>query len=266
LTLAVITLSNQGARAARRLAEDFPDADVFVHEAVSEPIRAERFASLAEVTRELFPRYRGLVYLAPCGAVVRALAPHLRSKLTDPAVVVVDVGARFTISLLCGHEGGANDLAVAVGNALGAEPVITTTTDALKTIIVGVGCRRGVAAAAIIHAITEALARAAVGLDQVRLLASADVKAHEPGLLLAAQELGVPIRFLASEEIRACSREFQRSDFVAEKMNLPAVAEPAALLAGRRTSLLLPKLICNGVTVALAVESCLWSASDPADR
>ncbi len=47
-------------------------------------------------------------------------------------MVVVDVGARWAISLLSGHEGGANDLAVAVGNILAAEPVISTTSEALK--------------------------------------------------------------------------------------------------------------------------------------
>jgi cobalt-precorrin 5A hydrolase len=93
----------------------------------------------------------------------------------------------------------------------------------------------------------------------VRLLASADVKAQEEGLMEAARRLGVPLRIVPSEEIRAAGRDFARSDFVMEKVDLPAVAEPAALLAGRRTRLLLPKTARDGVTVAVAVENCLSS-------
>ena len=54
------------------------------------------------------------------------------------------------MSLLSGHEGGANDLALQIANLVGAEPVITTTTEALKSVIVGVGCRRGTEAERIV--------------------------------------------------------------------------------------------------------------------
>ena len=173
-------------------------------------------------------------------------------------MVVVDAGGRYAISLLSGHEGGANDLAVTVANILGAEPVISTTTEALKTLIVGIGCRRGTAAESIVSAVKTALEDAALPLDEVRLLASADLKADEAGLVEAARILRIPLRFIASDEIRSLARDFERSDFVASKVNLPAVAEPSALLAGRRTRLVLPKTICDGITVAVARENCLW--------
>ena len=172
---------------------------------------------------------------------------------------MVDAAGRFAISLLSGHEGGANDLSVAVANILGAEPVVTTTTDTLKDVVVGVGCRRGTSAEKIVAAVTGALEKIPVGLSRVRLLASADVKAQEEGLMEAARRLGVPLRIVPSEEIRATGRDFTRSDFVMGKVDLPAVAEPAALLAGRRTRLLLPKTARDGVTVAVAVENCLSS-------
>ncbi len=196
---------------------------------------AERFTRIADLTAALFPVCRGLVYAAPAGVVVRAIAPLIRSKYEDPAVVVLDAGGRWAVSLLSGHEGGANALAIRVANILGAEPVITTTTEALKSVIVGIGCRRGTPAERIVAAVREALAEAGVALEEVRLLASADLKADEAGLLAAAEALGVPVRFIPSAEIRASTREFSHSDFVEEKVNLPAVAEPAALLAGRRT-------------------------------
>lgn len=253
---AIVTLSAEGVRIAETLRAGLDGASVFVHEKVEGRGDGIPFASIMALTRDLFPQYERLIFIAPCGAVVRVLAPNLRDKREDPAVVVVDAAGRFAISLLSGHEGGANDLSVAVANILGAEPVVTTTTDALKDVIVGVGCRRGTSAEKIVAAVRGALEKIPVDLSRVRLLASADIKAHEEGLLEAARRLGVPLRIVSSEEIRATRREFTRSDFVMEKVDLPAVAEPAALLAGRRTRLLLPKTACDGVTVAVAVENC----------
>jgi cobalt-precorrin 5A hydrolase len=204
----------------------------------------------------VFAQYDGLIYILPTGVVVRALAPLLQHKTTDPAVVAVDVGGRWAVSLLSGHEGGANDLALAVANVLGAEPVISTTTEAVKDLIVGIGCRRGTACRAIVQAVQGALAAAGGALQQVRLLASADLKADEAGLLAAAVELGVPLRLIAADEIRRTALAFTHSSFVQDKVDLPAVAEPAALLAGRRTRLILPKQIFPPVTVAIAREDC----------
>jgi len=227
---------------------------------------AERFSRIADLTASLFPVCRGLVYAAPCGVVVRAIAPLIRNKYEDPAVVVLDAGGRWAVSLLSGHEGGANSLAIRVANILGAEPVITTTTEALKSVIVGIGCRRGTPAERIVAAVQNVLADAGITLDEVRLLASADVKADEAGLLAAAEALGLPIRFIAAAEIRACLRDFSHTDFVREKVNLPAVAEPAALLAGRRTHFICRKKKINGITIALAREGFLWSESAPEVR
>lgn len=263
MNIALISLSPEGAEVLKPLAAAFPESRLFLHDSVAGEWAGERFTGLMTLTGEIFSQYQALIYAAPCGAVVRAIAPHLRDKHQDPAVVVVDAGGRFAVSLLSGHERGANDLAVRVGNLLGAEPVITTTTEAKKSIIVGVGCRRGTESARIVAAVREALRQAGAELSQVRLLASADVKAREEGLIQAAQELGVPLRLISSGEIRACRRSFGASDFVRKKVNLPAVAEPAALLAGRRTRFLRPKITHLGVTVAVAREEFSWSASAP---
>jgi len=238
-----------------RLREGLDGADIFLHEKVSESFPGRRFKSIITLTQEIFGQYDGLVYVAPCGVVVRALAQNIKDKKTDPGVVVVDAVGRFAVSLLSGHEGGANDLAIAVSNLIDGEPVITTTTEALKTVIVGIGCRRGTKAEAVIDAVDSALRAAGVERADVRLLASADIKGDEKGLLEAAGLLGMPLRFIGSEEIRSSGRAFARSDFVKEKVNLPAVAEPAALLAGRRTRLILPKMTLGAVTVAIARES-----------
>ncbi|HMK34470.1 MAG TPA: cobalamin biosynthesis protein [Desulfomonilaceae bacterium] len=257
MTVAVITLSEEGANLATRLSSALPDSHIYLHGAVSESWTGERFAGILELTEEIFRKYSGLIYITPCGVAVRAIAPHLTHKTRDPAVVVVDAGARWAISLLSGHEGGANELAVTVGNILSAEPVISTTTEALKNLIVGIGCRKGIESERIIEAVTTTLKEANLDLARVRLLSSADVKANEKGLLVAAQQLRIPVRFMSSDEIRGCTRDFQKSNFVEEHVNVPAVAEPCALLAGRRTRLVIRRKTLNGVTVAVAEESCM---------
>ncbi|MFH1118153.1 MAG: cobalamin biosynthesis protein [Pseudomonadota bacterium] len=266
MKLAVITLSNQGAFLAGRVAESLPGAEVYAHRSVEAGAEVKRFDRIVELTADIFRRYPGLVYIAPVGVAVRALAPHIRHKLSDPAVVAVDVGGRWAVSLLSGHEGGANDLALAVSNVLSAEPVISTTTEALKRLIVGIGCRRGTDSAAIVHAVRTVLKDADLVIAEVRLLASADIKADEGGLLAASRELGVPIRFISSREIRNSTRCFTHSEFVKDKVNLPAVAEPCALLAGSRTTLLVPKKTYDGVVVAVARERFLWSEYFQAGR
>lgn len=72
----------------------------------------------------------GLICFLAAGAVIRLLAPLLGGKHSDPAVVCVDETARFAVALTGGHAGGANALAARTAAALGAQPVITTATDA----------------------------------------------------------------------------------------------------------------------------------------
>ncbi len=252
---ALITLSAEGYRVAAAIARRM-EADIFLHEKIRGS-SYRKFNSIEPLTKDLFQTYRKLVYICPCGIAVRALAPLVTDKHTDPAVVVVDVLGRHAVSLLSGHEGGANGLAVDIANILGAEPVITTTTEALKTVIVGIGCRKGVSAQAIMEAVHAGLLEARVDPAEVRFLASADIKAGEKGLLEAARGLGIPLRFIPGREIREALRSFQHSPGALKRVNLPAVAEPASLLAGRRTRLILPRIIHKGVTIALARESSL---------
>jgi len=78
---------------------------------------------------EIFSAYPALVFVSAAAVAVRAIAPCLAGKDCDPAVVSVDEGGQFAISLLSGHLGGANALAEMVAHHLGAQAVITTATD-----------------------------------------------------------------------------------------------------------------------------------------
>lgn len=259
MTITFMTLSAEGAKLVPRLREEFPGLDCHVHESVPAMQGCQPFARIADLTRELFGKRQALIYAAPCGVVVRSIAPLVGSKLTDPAIVVTDVRARWAISLLSGHEGGANRLAMRVASVFDAEPVITTTTEAMKNLIVGVGCRRGASCDAILAAIRSGLAEVDRPLEQVRLLASAEIKRNEPGLVEAAAHLGLPLRLLSMEQLKRAPASATASEFVLQTIGVPAVAEPAACMAARRTKLLLPKTIFHSVTVAIAEENSSWS-------
>ena len=86
-------------------------------------------ADLHSWTAAWFTDADGLIYIGAAAIAVRAIAPHLKSKTTDPAVLCVDELGRFVIPLLSGHIGGANSLARQIGALLGATAVITTATD-----------------------------------------------------------------------------------------------------------------------------------------
>ncbi len=105
MTTAVITFSPQGLKVMQRIAAHMV-VDQYLHQAIAAPPGVMPFERVVALTGEIFSRYDGLVYVAPCGVVVRAIAPLVDSKLRDPAVVCLDVGARHAMSVLSGHEGG----------------------------------------------------------------------------------------------------------------------------------------------------------------
>ena len=85
--------------------------------------------SLREWTAENFPDKEALIFVGAAGIAVRAVAPYVRSKAEDPAVLCVDETGRFAVPLLSGHLGGANSLAQRVAALTGGTAVITTATD-----------------------------------------------------------------------------------------------------------------------------------------
>ncbi|MER6429925.1 MULTISPECIES: precorrin-3B C(17)-methyltransferase [unclassified Streptomyces] len=117
--IGLISATSAGAAARDRLAAAWPDRTRVYEGPVGESVRAA------------FAECEQLVCFLATGAVVRLLAPLLGDKTADPGVVCVDEGGRFAVSLVGGHGGGANELAREVGGLLGAEPVVTTATDAV---------------------------------------------------------------------------------------------------------------------------------------
>jgi cobalt-precorrin 5A hydrolase len=130
MTLAIIALTSGGAQLARRLNQQTEDAQLWLPEKFRRADAVNYFdAKLSELLPQLFARVDGLICIMASGIVMRLLAPHLRGKDQDAAVVVCDEAGQFAISLLSGHLGGANELAAEVAAILGGTPVITTATD-----------------------------------------------------------------------------------------------------------------------------------------
>lgn len=77
----------------------------------------------------IFKSSDAIIFISATGIAVRTIAPYIQSKFSDPAVIVIDDEARYVISLLSGHVGGANEMAIKLANILNATPIITTSTD-----------------------------------------------------------------------------------------------------------------------------------------
>lgn len=346
---AIICITKHGTSLGARLQAAMPEADLWVSAKFSEiapPGHIPFEGSPSKIMADLFARYTGLIFFISLGAVVRMIAPHLKDKHSDPAVLVVDERGQFAIPALSGHLGGANSLARRIGDALGATPVITTASDVTGTLavdmlgrefgwriagwenatpvsaavvneepvavyqdagepgwwpadkplpknifvvdsfegcaaakaalvvtdkatvpadvrakavlyrprslVVGVGCNRGTDAAEIAAAVADTLAAHNLAPQAVKGWASIDAKADEAGLLAAAAELGVSIRFFPKEALNAITVP-NPSEAPMKYVGAQGVAEPAALLAaGEGADLVVPKQKVGNCTVAVA--------------
>ena len=140
---AVVAITRHGLALAGRVAAALPGARVFAPAKFAElaqqvaPGRAQCYeGKTAEQIPALFAAFDAIVAVVSLGAVVRLIAPHLRNKEQDPAVVVLDEAGRFVIPVLSGHLGGANALAGHLALALGATAVLTTASDSRETLCV----------------------------------------------------------------------------------------------------------------------------------
>lgn len=125
---AVWGLTAQGCTLARSLAAEL-GAVLFVPPKYAGHAAERTFDRFGQSLGAEFSAFQRHVCVAATGIVVRCIAPLLINKATDPCVVVLDQNGRFAISLVGGHLGGANALAVKVARLTGGQAVITTATD-----------------------------------------------------------------------------------------------------------------------------------------
>ena len=145
MTTAVIAFTRRGAALGRSLA-DALGGSLHVPARFAPEVGAEAYASLEGWTAWAWARADALVFVGAAGIAVRAIAPHVRDKFSDPAVVSVDEAGRFVVPLLSGHVGGANELARRVAALTGGQAAVSTATDVNGLFAVDVWAReRGMA-------------------------------------------------------------------------------------------------------------------------
>lgn len=127
-SIAVFCLTPGGLRLAKRLKQHLP-LTCYCSEKLQEDGFVAFSGSFAATVAQAFTTHTALVVIGATGLTVRVIAPLLKDKLSDPAVVVIDEHGQHMISLLSGHVGGANELTRYLAGVLGADPVITTATD-----------------------------------------------------------------------------------------------------------------------------------------
>ena len=201
--------------------------------------------------RTVYRKYGAWVFIGTTGIAVRYLKGLLKDKHTDPGVVLVDEAGRQVISLVGGHEGGANELSIRVANLLGAQPILTTATESLRPLILGIGCRRDVTLTQIDTAVMNVLNMHQLSIANFRMVATVDVKLQESGLLAWCRQRQLPMRGIPLSLLQHRPWVNKSSDWVQETLGVAGVCEPCALLASHAGKLLVPKTALSGVTVAV---------------
>lgn len=143
MKIAVVSITKHGIALAGKVVAALPGAQLFCPEkfrAAGETAAPNAVhcyeGKVGDQVPALFAAFDGIICIVSLGAVVRLIAPHLKNKETDPAVVVIDEAGRFVIPVLSGHLGGANRLAGHLTAALNAQAVLTTASDARETLAV----------------------------------------------------------------------------------------------------------------------------------
>lgn len=149
MRIAIIAITRHGLALGARASRVLPGTPVYAPEKLLNDVRRAAPEEIpdgpdvsilsysvktSELMERLFREYDGLVAVFSIGALVRMIAPCLKGKECDPAVVALDEGGRFAVPVLSGHAGGANALAGSLAAALGATPVLTTASDVIQTV------------------------------------------------------------------------------------------------------------------------------------
>ena len=120
----LISFTDSGQALAEKLAGGLNQKEM-----EAQTFRCGNPLSLSEFASQGFREAEALIFVGAMGIAVRAIAPHVVSKVKDPAVVVIDERGNNAISVLSGHLGGGNELTQLVAKIIGSNPVITTATD-----------------------------------------------------------------------------------------------------------------------------------------
>lgn len=158
---AILSFTDGGAALASKIVSALTDENVAAGNAFAARHYAfgKDFSDTSAFVGEWFSRISLFVFVGAAGIAVRSIAPYLKDKATDPAVLCVDETGAFVVPVLSGHLGGANDFAKRLADAIGATPVITTATDRRNVFAVDLFAKEQGLAFADISSIKEVSAR-----------------------------------------------------------------------------------------------------------
>lgn len=126
-TLNILVISASSLPLARKIRDEYPGKTVIYCKETDDDV--QQFTSLEELTGNLFDTSEALVFIGAMGICVRSIAPYIKNKYTDPAVVCLDSTGKYAVSVLSGHIGGANELTHELAQILNAEAIVTTQSD-----------------------------------------------------------------------------------------------------------------------------------------
>jgi cobalt-precorrin 5A hydrolase/precorrin-3B C17-methyltransferase len=265
--IAIVAITRKGVALGQRLRRRLPHSHLYLpqkYTAAPKPGEYPFSSPARAVVREVFSRYRQLVLIMAVGIAVRLIASELSDKHKDPGVVVVDDADTFSVSLLSGHERGANQLARKVASLLGAQPVVTTASEVSevvspKNLVVGIGCNRGTKASEIERAVMRVFSEQGLSLESIRNIATIDIKRNEDGLLEFVRKHRLPVEYFDKETLGKAKFPSRPSAAVLKHVGTPAVCEAAALLSSGNNALIVPKVSFNRtVTIAVAARGKLF--------
>lgn len=286
--------------------------------------------SLQEQVKNCFQPDSSIIFISACGIAVRSIAPYIKSKTSDPCVLVIDELGQYVISLLSGHIGGGNELALTVSDILNATPIISTATDlnskfavdvfakknhltisdmtlakkvsasllhnipvgiwgnlpkeplpeGLSTsptefgisispfhnsspfsqtlyliprnIVLGVGCKKNTDPNKLSTFIHNQLEQLHIFPEAIAAITSIDIKKEEPAILQLASAFQVPFVTYSAETLKEVRGSQAASNFVTSVTGVDNVCERATLAYTKAYTLLLPKTIDSGMTLAIS--------------
>lgn len=125
--IAIILISSGSLPLARKIKEQYPSSVIYSKNADEDMTNID---SIESITRQLFAQQtEAIIFIGAMGICVRSIAPFIRDKHTDPAVICIDSTGKQIIPVLSGHIGGANELSNELSVLLGGNAIITTQSD-----------------------------------------------------------------------------------------------------------------------------------------
>ena len=134
------------------------------------------------------------------------------------------------------------------------------------SLVAGLGCNRGTDVEEMRDLLVKTFATHRLAISSLRSLATVDLKAEEPGLLALAESFNLPLTIFTRERLKGVAQVLTPSAMVEKHIGVKSVCEAAALLATHRGQLIVPKQKTANVTVAVAADGFMSSASGPVDR